>query len=46
MQIIKDTDSLIKIILNLGSISGLLVLPYTIVQASKKSQKFYFPLSK
>jgi hypothetical protein len=45
MQIPKDTDNLIKILLDLGSISGLLVLPYTIVQASKRRPRLKFDFS-
>lgn len=40
-----DIERLKQIIFNLGSISGLLVLPYTIVQASKKRPRLKFDFS-
>lgn len=40
-----DVERLKQIGLNLGSISGLLVLPYTIVQASKKRPRLKFDFS-
>lgn len=40
-----DFEKLKQFILNLGSISGLLVLPYTVVQASKKRPRLKYDFS-
>ncbi|OGG35326.1 MAG: hypothetical protein A2427_02270 [Candidatus Nealsonbacteria bacterium RIFOXYC1_FULL_40_7] len=45
MDYINSADKIVKILLNLGSISGLLLLPYTILQAIKKRPRLKFDFS-